>query len=224
MANSGSVAGIPWVMARFEYRNPTQRLRWAVEALPEHTKEAMLRGIARNRIIVGAYVDPRSGGICPMLAAHRNGGRTSLAAFARAWDAYTRAHRPRLARRREVATLVSFLEESLAEGTLGVAGSGSIAAAAAEIRSERAALAARDEVRREAKAELTPPEPEGAEPRVRRRLPTGEPHRGAELRDRLRWAWMRPTRRFDEFKDLVAAAEAELSEESVQDRDLQRSS
>ena len=162
MANAGADAGIPWVMARFEYRNPTQRLRWAVEALPEHTKEAMLRGIARNRIIVGAYVDPRSGGICPMLAAHRNGGRTSLAAFARAWDAYTGAQRPRLARRREVATLVSFLEESLAEGTLGVVGSGSIAAAAAEIRSERTALAARDEARRESQAELTPPEPEGA--------------------------------------------------------------
>ena len=46
----------------------------------------MLRGIATNRIIVGAYVDRSSGGICPMLAAHRNGGRTDVAAFARAWD------------------------------------------------------------------------------------------------------------------------------------------
>ena len=46
----------------------------------------MLRGIDANPIIVGAYVDRASGGICPMLAAHRNGGRTSLASFARAWE------------------------------------------------------------------------------------------------------------------------------------------
>ncbi len=183
----------------------------------------MLRGIRHNRIIVGAYVDPRSGGICPMLAAHRNGGRTSLAAFARAWDAYTGARRPRLARCREVATLVSFLEESLAEGTLGAAGAGSIAEAAVAIRSERAAMAAREEALRP--RPLTPPEPEGAEPKIRKRAPTGERHRGAELRDRMRWAWMRPTRRFDEFKDLVAAAEAELSSaEPTVEPELQRSS
>ena len=70
----------------------------------------MLRGIAANRIIVGAYVDPSSGGICPMLAAHRNGGRTDLASFARAWDEYTGARRPRRATRREVAQLRSLLE------------------------------------------------------------------------------------------------------------------
>ena len=75
----------------------------------------MLDGIDRNRIIVGAYTDPRSGGICPMLAAHRNGGRTDLASFALAWDAFTDARRPRLATRREVRTLRSFLEISLLE-------------------------------------------------------------------------------------------------------------
>jgi hypothetical protein len=52
----------------------------------------MLDGIANSRIIVGAYTD-RQGGVCPMLAAHRNGGRTSLASFARAWDRYTDATR-----------------------------------------------------------------------------------------------------------------------------------
>ena len=35
----------------------------------------MLEGMDANRIIVGAYTD-RQGGICPMLAAHRHGGRT----------------------------------------------------------------------------------------------------------------------------------------------------
>jgi hypothetical protein len=107
----------------------------AIEALPRHTKEAMLRGIDSNRIIVGAYVDPASGGICPMLAAHRNGGRTSVASFAVAWDAYTGAKRPRRATRREVATLRSLLEWSLGAGS--EPGAGSLAEAAAQIRAER---------------------------------------------------------------------------------------
>ena len=49
-----------------------------------------------------------------MLAAHRNGGRTSLASFARAWDRYTRARgRPRPATDREVTTLRTMLEASI---------------------------------------------------------------------------------------------------------------
>jgi hypothetical protein len=119
-------------------RNAAQRLRSAVDALPTRTKEAMLRGIDSNRIIVGAYVDPESGGICPMLAAHRNGGRTSLASFARAWDAYTDARRPRRATRREVRTLRSLIESSLAREHLPA--EGSIADLAAQIRAERAEL------------------------------------------------------------------------------------
>ena len=107
----------------------------AVEALPRHTKEAMLRGIETNRIIVGAYVDSESGGICPMLAAHRNGGRTSVASFAGAWDEFTNAKRPRRATRYEVRTLRSLLEWSL--GTSSELPTGSIAEAAAQIRAER---------------------------------------------------------------------------------------
>jgi hypothetical protein len=73
----------------------------------------MLEGIEANRIIVGAYTD-RQGGICPMLAAHRNGGRTSLVSFARAWDRYTgAARRPRPASEREVNTLRTMLEASV---------------------------------------------------------------------------------------------------------------
>jgi len=107
----------------------------AVEALPRHTKEAMLCGIETNRIIVGAYVDSNSGGICPMLAAHRNGGRTSVASFALAWDDYTGAKRPRRATRREVRTLRSLLEWSL--GASSDLPAGSLAEAAAQIRAER---------------------------------------------------------------------------------------
>jgi hypothetical protein len=74
----------------------------------------MLAGIDANRIIVGAYTD-RQGGICPMLAAHRNGGRTSLASFARAWDRYTGARRrPRPATEREITALRAMLETSIA--------------------------------------------------------------------------------------------------------------
>ncbi len=95
-------------------RNNAQRLRNAVYALPAKTKAAMLRGIRTNRVIVGAYVDKR-GGVCPMLAAHRNGGRTNFGTFARAWDAYTGANqrKPRRASRREVRTLEGHLEMSL---------------------------------------------------------------------------------------------------------------
>ncbi|HEY8467695.1 MAG TPA: hypothetical protein VIL04_12935 [Solirubrobacterales bacterium] len=175
-------------------RRSAERLRRAVDALPRRTKEAMLRGIQTNRIIVGAYVDPRSGGVCPMLAAHRNGGRTSVASFARAWDAYTNAKRPRRATRREVATLKAMLEASLAaDDDLPTR---SIAELAAEIRAERARFAcARD-----------------AEPARRTRADTGERSRVRELRSREGWAWLRPARRLDEFKDLLAAAEEQLAE------------
>src|SRR3954449_13021117 len=73
-------------------RNNAQRLRNSVSAMPNGTKRAMLSGIRSNRVIVGAYVD-KHGGVCPMLAAHRNGGRTNFGTFARAWDAFTRANR-----------------------------------------------------------------------------------------------------------------------------------
>ena len=95
-------------------RRPARDLRTAIDCLPLHTREAMLDGIATGRIIVGAYTD-RQGGVCPMLAAHRNGGRTSLASFARAWDHYTGARgRARPATPRELNTLRAMLEASIA--------------------------------------------------------------------------------------------------------------
>ena len=172
---------------------PTYELRLAVEQLPQHTKEAMLRGIETNRIIVGAYVDSQSGGICPMLAAHRNGARTSVANFARAWDTYTAAKRPRRATRREVLTLRSLLEWSLDIDT--DLSRGSLAEAAAQIRAEREQF----------RCATPAPKPTSAD--------TGERHRGRELRLSHDWAWMRPTKRLDEYKDLLAAAEEQLSEQ-----------
>jgi hypothetical protein len=199
----------------------------AIQALPTHTKEAMLKGIDSNRIIVGAYVDPRSGGICPMLAAHRNGGRTSVAAFAIAWDAYTGAKKPRRATRREVRTLRMLLEWSLAGDGAGVPPSGSIAELAAQLRAEReqfrcaaeAAGMADTPAETPSEPELLPPDllPDDAEIRVRRRLPTGERHRARELWLRPNWAWLRPAKRYDEYKDLLAAAEEQLSDQRAEE-------
>src|ERR671914_2863703 len=64
-------------------RRPARELRLAVDCMPLQTRKAMLAGIDANRIIVGAYTD-RQGGVCPMLAAHRNGGGGGPAGVARA--------------------------------------------------------------------------------------------------------------------------------------------
>jgi hypothetical protein len=101
-------------MGPMRRRRPAHELRIAVDCLPLRTRQAMLDGIDASRIIVGAYTD-RQGGVCPMLAAHRRGGRTSLASFARAWDRYTRAGKgPRPASERELRTLRTMLEASIA--------------------------------------------------------------------------------------------------------------
>jgi hypothetical protein len=93
---------------------PIEELRLAVECLPVKTREAMLEGVLSSpRIIVGAYTD-REGGVCPMLAAHRRGGRTNFLSFARSWDRFTRARRPaRSATRRELSILIDLLRASL---------------------------------------------------------------------------------------------------------------
>jgi hypothetical protein len=93
-------------------RTPIEDLRTAIDCLPVQTRTAMLDGVRQWPIIVGAYTD-RRGGVCPMLAAHRCGGRTNFLAFARAWDRYTHAKRPRRASEREVGTLIAHLESSL---------------------------------------------------------------------------------------------------------------
>jgi hypothetical protein len=100
---------------------PIDDLRLAIDCLPLHTREAMLEGIRANDIIVGAYSD-RSGGVCPMLAAHRHGGRTSFVSFAHAWDRFAGAKRARRATRRELRVLTAHLEASiLAAADLGAA-------------------------------------------------------------------------------------------------------
>ncbi|MEJ7656322.1 MAG: hypothetical protein WKF33_04755 [Thermoleophilaceae bacterium] len=57
--------------------DPTEELPQAIEALSVTTRAAMLEAVRcpATRLIAGSYVAP-GGGICPLLAAHRRGGRT----------------------------------------------------------------------------------------------------------------------------------------------------
>lgn len=156
----------------------------------------MLEGIGKNEIIVGAYTD-RKGRVCPMLAAHRHGGRTSLASFARSWDRYTGAsNRPRPATEREVTTLRSMLEASLmydGEAT-------ELATAAQEHR---------ESVERSG----------GAPPR-KVPVPTGETSRLHELRGRHGWSWLRVFRRYDDYAAALAQLESEERAAEHAEREL----
>src|SRR5438105_14097181 len=105
---------------RTRRRATIEDLRTAVRCLPRATRIAMLEGLRSNEIIVGAYSS--DGGICPMLAAHRAGGRTNLISFAKAWDRFAlggaRVTRPRRATVRELRVLVTQLEASLLDEEL----------------------------------------------------------------------------------------------------------
>jgi hypothetical protein len=94
--------------------SPIERLRLTIDCMPVATREAMLEAVrSGERVIAGAYVDGQ-GGVCPMLAAHRRGGRTNFISFARTWDCFTRAGgKAREATPRELRILVAQLEDSL---------------------------------------------------------------------------------------------------------------
>jgi hypothetical protein len=171
-------------------------LRHAIDCLPVATRIAMLEGIRSSQIMVGAYTD-NQGAICPMLAAHRNGGRTSLIAFAHAWDRFARAKRARRATRRELRILESHLEASLLEHDHAT----DLATAISEHRE----LAAR-------RAVATP----------HNTVRSGDPDRSRELRRRAGWAWLRPFRRLDDYERALASLEdaAERSEEPVRELTL----
>ena len=101
---------------RRRHSSPIERLRLAIDCLPVATRSAMLDGVLQSdRILVGAYTDGR-GGACPMLAAHRSGGRTDFISFAKSWDRFARAKgTSRPATTRELRILVSLLQASLEE-------------------------------------------------------------------------------------------------------------
>ena len=188
-------------------RATIEDLRQAIECLPRATRLAMLEGIEGNEIIVGAYTD--AGGICPMLAAHRAGGRTNFISFARAWDRFAfrdtssrfafREARRQAARRatgRELLVLKSHLQASLIED------GGPVPELAAATAEHRRLVAARQE-------------------RARRERP-GDPDRSRELRSRLGWAWTRIVRTHDDYELMLdhLAREREREGEGARERDL----
>ena len=179
-------------------RKRAQDLRRAIDCLPRPTREAMIDGIDAGPIIVGAYTDG-SGGVCPMLAAHRRGGRTNLASFARAWDRYTEAQSARRATPREICTLRAMLEASLWYEE----DRGDLAQAAAELR-------ARGIERPDEKRE---------------RRETGERNRSSELESRPGWAWLRVFRRLDDWEAALALAEEQHADQAaarLDERELER--
>jgi hypothetical protein len=97
-------------------RDPITALQRAIRCLPVRTREAMLTGIHEHPIVAGAYTDGR-GGVCPMLAAHRHGGRTTYLPFSRAWDALARTSTVRRATERELRILEDLLLASLHDDT-----------------------------------------------------------------------------------------------------------
>jgi len=182
--------------------HPIEDLRTAIDCLPVDTRIAMLEGVRSNEIIVGAYTSS-NGGICPMLAAHRHGGRTSLLSFARSWDRFTRAKgRARRASERELRVLTAHLEASLL----------------AEHRPdlERAIVEHRGLMARRGSLAPTPRERDrrASEPRP------GDANRAPELRGHWGWAWLRPFRRLDEYERALAQAEAER--DALYDQALER--
>lgn len=168
-------------LMRARQKATIQDLRHAIDGLPRDTRVAMLDGIRRNEIIVGAYTDHR--GICPMLAAYRSGGRAGCISFAKAWDAFafrgTRTRLSRRATRRELLVLTSHLEASLldddrATGALG------------------AAIAQHEQLVHDRRANDR----------------GGDTDRSAELQTRPGWAWLRVMRRYDEYERALALLEA----------------
>jgi hypothetical protein len=192
---------------RTRRRATIEDLRHAVECLPRHTRVAMLDGIAANEIIVGAY--STDDGICPMLAAHRAGGRTSVISFARTWDRFafrdSRSGRARRATDRELLILKSHLEASLlAEDAPG--------AGLAAARTEHLRLVAQHRGETLAEAGSTSrqtvrrPEPEPDRTAPERRRP-GDRDRSRELRERPGWAWTRIVRRYDDYERVLRRLE-----------------
>jgi hypothetical protein len=173
-------------------------LREAVDCLPRATRLAMLDGINRHPIIVGAYTD--EAGICPMLAAHRGGGRTSFIGFAKAWDSFafqgSRHRRSRRARRatdRELLVLRTYLKASLLED------------AGLEENLEAAATEHRALLIRRGTEARPPAASPAAELPARTQAPPGDPDRTAELRREPGWRWMRVVRSLDEYERALRA-------------------
>jgi len=188
-----------------------------VQSLPRATRVAMLEGLDAGPIIAGAYTS--ADGICPMLAAHRAGGRCDAAFFADAWDRLALRDRPgrRAAARRvgerelrilRVHLEASLLDEELADATLTGA-----------LHEHRELVA-----RRRSIVDRDPAADRGREPaptRGRRPRP-GDRDRAAELRGVSGWAWTRLFRRYDEYASALVHLHAAADPGRPSDRRADR--
>jgi len=177
-------------------KDPAEELPRAIEELAVTTRAAMLEAVrcSATRLIAGSYVAP-GGGICPLLAAHRRGGRphdgsTGVSAFAGVWDRYTGARtgdpRP-----------IEQAERQMLEGLL-------------------VASLAREQRRREAAGRRERRVRAGRGARLEALLSAqGDENRARELARRAGWAWLGVYRRYDEYRAAVAQA---LNAESRQAR------
>ena len=146
-------------------------LRRSIDVLPERTRRAMLVGIKNNTVITGAFAG--GDGVCPMLAAHRAGGRTSCVSFPEAWDKFTGVYGRRIIRKAteyEVQILCEEIEASLQPQPSLLREAVVDYQSSVEARQEHEALAAQEAlVEQEEHVEDEAP----AEPRRRRLRVTG---------------------------------------------------
>ena len=204
---------------RHRRRATINELRQAIDCLPRATKVAMLDGIANNPIIVGAYTDGGDG-VCPMLAAHRAGGRTNFITFAKAWDRFAYrgpgARRARRATERELLVLRSNLEASLLAQD-GPSPELATAMADHEELKRRRASEELQSLGAEERTELDRGRTRHQEQREARRrsrrehapVRPGDPDRSRELRDREGWAWSTVVRRYDDYERALRRLEAD---------------
>ena len=209
-------------------RQRAQELRAAVDRLPLATRQAMLEGIQRKPIIVGADGN-LGGGVCPMLAATGGTQRAVGKPFARAWDRYAGVKFSRRATERELLTLRTMLIASIAAQTDSPVDLREGANVARKLVMEREAAAGIDLGAAIAEHEATKARNRAAmrrEERPRTRVPreridTGERDRTDELSRRHGWAWLRPFRRYDDYEraleELREEAESRLARSAEQE-------
>lgn len=186
-------------------RQRAQELRAAVDRLPLSTRQAMLEGIDRKPIIVGADGN-LGGGVCPMLAASAGSQKEVGKPFARAWDRYAGVKFSRRATERELLTLRTMLVasiESQTQSRVDLREGAMLARRVATAGREEpavdlaAAIEEHEATRRRNEAASRP----AAEPR--RRPDTGERDRSDEFSGRHGWAWLRPFRSYDDYERVL---------------------
>jgi hypothetical protein len=184
-----------------------QELRHAIDALPLKTRVAMLEGIRHSEIILGAYTSD-DGGVCPMLAAHRGGGRTNAEGFAKTWDRFggVSGRRARRATERELLILTTHLEMSL------LADSQPAPDLAVALAEHRRLVASNQRAARHRDLDRAARRERVRATRAIEAIRPGEPDRSKELGAAPGWAWMRAFRRYDDYERALALLEAKSAE------------